>query len=66
MTAATPFSSNWSGRSVVLDFYRDVVQNITAWQPRAPRLATTEQTAPKVEEETSSGFTAVPDDRSVG
>ena len=25
-------------REQVLDFYRDVVQNLTAWQPKAPRL----------------------------
>ncbi|NOY56074.1 MAG: hypothetical protein GXP34_08810 [Actinobacteria bacterium] len=26
-------------RAQVLDFYRDVVQNLTAWQPRPPKLA---------------------------
>ncbi|GBE22686.1 hypothetical protein BMS3Bbin01_02062 [bacterium BMS3Bbin01] len=50
-------------REQVLDFYRDVVQNLTAWQPRPPKLAEPKEAEEKPEaapQEPTPGVLPIP------
>ena len=52
-------------RRQVLDFYRDVVQDLKPWQPRAPKLPDPPQSVPTAPQPEPPPFVAV-DDRNLG